>query len=94
MLGWVRPAPNQTNPATTVATTYTYDQLHRLRTKVFSDGSTPTATRNYDETSPWGVVLLNTVGLLSRETAGSTGMTFSYDPMSRVAQNNQCTPRT
>ena len=90
----VRPAPNQTNPATTVTTTFTYDELHRPRTKAFSDGSTPTATWNYDETSAWGATLLNPVGRLSRETAGATGMTFSYDAMGRVVQNGQCTPRT
>ena len=34
------------------------------------------------------------MGRLSRETAGATGMTFSYDAMGRVVQNGQCTPRT
>lgn len=88
-----RPAPNQTNPAVTVNTTYGYDELHRLRTVTYSDGTTPLRTLNYDETTQWGVALLNTTGRLSSESAGGTsGSIFSYDSMGRTVNNWQCTP--
>src|SRR5690242_14852871 len=60
-----RPAPNQSKPAITVDTTYAYDELHRLRTKTYSDGTTPLATFNYDETAPLGFTASNTLGRLS-----------------------------
>ena len=89
-----RPAPNQTNPAVTVDTTYAYDELHRLRTKTYSDGVTPQAAFNYDETTAWGASLLNTTGRLSSESAasGHAGGLFSYDSMGRVLNNWQCIP--
>ncbi len=92
-----RPAPNQTNPAITVATNYGYDELHRLRTRAYTGDptSTPSATFNYDESSVWSQTLSNTIGRISSESAGSTtGQVFSYDTMGRVLSNWQCTPRT
>ncbi len=90
------PKPNQTSPSTTVITTMTYDPLHRLRTKSYNDGSTPTATMNYDETSALGVAsLANTDGRESSSTvAGSlTGEVFSYDELGRAKVHSQCTPQ-
>lgn len=89
-----RPAPNQTNPAVTVDTTYSYDELHRLRTITYSDGVTPQAAFDYDETTAWGASLLNTTGRLSSESAasGHAGALFSYDSMGRVINNWQCIP--
>jgi RHS repeat-associated protein len=89
-----RPAPNQTNPAVTVDTTYAYDEMHRLRTKTYSDGTTPQTAFNYDETTAWGVNLSNTTGRVSSESAasGHAGALFSYDSMGRVINNWQCTP--
>lgn len=89
-----RPAPNQTNPAVTVDTTYAYDELHRLRTITYSDGVTPQAAFNYDEATAWGASLLNTTGRLSSESAasGHAGALFSYDRMGRVISNWQCVP--
>jgi RHS repeat-associated protein len=51
----IAPAPNQTG-STTVTTTYTYDALHRLTQKSFSD-STPTAKYGYDAVPPTGCTL-------------------------------------
>lgn len=89
-----RPAPNQTNPATTVDTTYAYDEMHRLRTKTYSDGSTPLATFNYDETAPLGFTASNTLERLSSEIAANAKSAFSYDALGRVLNNWQCTPQT
>jgi len=92
----VAPAPNQTGSAT-VTTTYSYDTLHRLTQKSYSDGSTPTAFFLYDQTSRWGVNLANSVGRLVEEWSGTsccatTGAgIFSYDPMGRVTYDNQYT---
>ncbi|MGZ7101226.1 MAG: RHS repeat domain-containing protein [Candidatus Angelobacter sp.] len=89
-----RPAPNQTNSAVTVDTTYAYDELHRLRTKTYSDGVTPLATFNYDETAPLGFTAVNMLGRLSSEIAGNAKSAFSYDTVGRVLNNWQCIPRT
>jgi RHS repeat-associated protein len=89
-----RPSPNQTNPAVTVDTTYAYDELHRLRTKTYSDGITPLATFNYDETAPLGFTAANTLGRVSSEIAGNAKSAFSYDNVGRVLSNWQCIPRT
>jgi RHS repeat-associated protein len=89
-----RPAPNQTNPAVTVDTTYAYDELHRLRTTTYSDGVTPQATFNYDEAAPFGFTVSNILGRLSSEIAGNAKSAFSYDSLGRVLTNWQCVPRT
>ena len=89
------PKPNQTS-SLTVVTTMAYDPLHRLRSKSYNDGSTPTATLNYDETSALGVAsLANTTGRESSSTvAGSlAGEVFSYDELGRPKVHSQCTPQ-
>ena len=88
------PAPNQTNPAVTVDTTYAYDELHRLRSRTYSDGITPLATFNYDEATPLGFAGANTLGRVSSEVAGNAKSAFSYDTMGRTLNNWQCTPQT
>lgn len=87
-----QPEPNQTDAATTVTTTYLYDALNRLTAKQYSD-STDNVDYNYDETSPWGFTLTNTIGRLTTEYDLHTGSVFSYDPMGRILQNHQCTPQ-
>lgn len=87
-----QPEPNQTNPSTTVTTTYQYDVLNRMTERDYSD-STIGADFQYDETSPWGFTLTNPIGRLTSEYNGNTGAVFSYDPMGRVARNDQCTPQ-
>lgn len=93
------PEPNQTNPAVTVTTTYSFDALNRLFKRQYSD-LTPTAHIDYDSSSELGVSgLLNTVGRKSGEyvTDGNgnklAGAVFSYDAVGRIKINSQCTPQ-
>jgi len=79
-----------------VRTCMQYDALHRLTAKIYSDG-TPAAYYYYDQSAPWGSPLTNYIGRLTTEgtyTAGKwvTESLYSYDPMGRVAVNQQCTP--
>jgi len=92
-----RPAPNQSSSSTYVTTTYAYDALNRLHTKTYSDGTTPSVTLNYDETSVNGNTLTNTTGRLSSEYTGpSSAMTsrsiVSYNAPGWIVQDIQCTP--
>jgi RHS repeat-associated protein len=57
----IRPLQNQTGSAT-VTSTYTYDQLHRLKQIAYSDSMTPTAKFGYDESNPWGDASTNAKG--------------------------------
>jgi RHS repeat-associated protein len=92
-----RPAPNQASTGTaTVTATYTYDELHRLRGRSYSDGTTPSAVLEYDQSSYWGQTLTNPLGRLTNEYnyIGSTGFTqqiLGYDSMGRVKLNEQST---
>jgi RHS repeat-associated protein len=84
-----------------IATTYSYDALNRIRTKSYSDGTTPSASFAYDETGDWGaancaasgLVQCNTVGRLSSMSTsdGLTGSVFSYDTMGRKTEDATCT---
>ncbi len=58
------PAPNQTGSAT-VTTTYSYDALHRVTQKSYSDITTPPAYYMFDVPSQWGLTITNVVGRLS-----------------------------
>ena len=53
-----RPAPNQSGAAT-VTTTYSYDQLHRLTSRTYSDVTIPGDYYYYDQSAPWGFPLSN-----------------------------------
>jgi RHS repeat-associated protein len=88
-----RPKPNQTGSAT-VVTTYTFDNLNRPTVTSYNDGSTPSVTLSYDQSSVSGVSLSNYLGNLTNAVAanGTAGTIFSYDTMNRVAKNWQCTP--
>ena len=92
------PAPNQTGSGTVIST-FTYDQLNRLLSKSYNDGSTPAATFNYDETSAKSVSLLNTTGRQSSVLVKNAQAqllaeeVFSYDTMGRAKINSQCTPQ-
>ena len=95
-----RPAANQSNPAVTTATTYSWDERHRLRGLTYSDG-TPPVTFDYDPITPpaglSSVTLSNTLGRMSGEfvtVSGQiqSGAVFSYDAVGRVVNNSQCTP--
>jgi RHS repeat-associated protein len=91
----IAPAPNQTGSAT-VTTTYSYDQLNRLKTKFYSDGTTPQANFSYDVATSWPGTWSNLVGRLSAFWTSlpvpGTATVFSYDSMGRVIRNDQCTP--
>jgi len=94
----IRPAPNQTNPATTVTTNYSYDALNRETGIAYSDLATPSVTKHYDTTLELGLGLNNTIGRLSAEFVTSPSSknvlsekVFSYDPLGRVIDNSQCT---
>jgi RHS repeat-associated protein len=96
-----RPQANQ-NGTSQTKTTYTSDNLHRLTSVSYDDGSTPTLNFCYDETSAWGRTLHNTYRRKTRALVGATcstsgsayvaGESFSYDAMGRVTANDQCTP--
>ncbi len=97
VLSRTRPAPNQTSWTTYVTATFTYDPLNRLRTKTYSDGTTPSVTLNYDETSVSGNSISNTSGRLSSEYTGSSSAMssqsiLSYAAPGWVATDIQCTP--
>jgi RHS repeat-associated protein len=89
----VAPAPNQTG-STTVTTTYSWDALHRLTGKTYSDGTTPGVTLQYDQTSIYGVNPQNPIGRLTNaiNNSGAAITTISYDKVGRVAAEWQCTP--
>jgi len=87
----IAPAPNQTGSAT-VTTNYTYDLLHRLRAKSYSDG-TPTANFYYDAApGVWNTNEQNTVGRLVEATTLNTATEFSYDQLGRIIGRYVCTP--
>jgi RHS repeat-associated protein len=89
----VAPKPNQTNPAVTVTTTYSYDQLDRLTSKSYSDGSTPSVAMTYD-TQPANSpgTLAYPIGRLLEASVGNAITWISYDKMGRTAEEWQCTP--
>lgn len=96
----VAPAPNQTG-SNSVTTTYTYDSLHRLTQKSYSDGTTPTAFYSYDgPTNGFGVPATNLAGRLAEEWTGTSccasvaGEIFGYDAVGRTVLNEQYTPST
>jgi len=81
--------------ARVIRTCMTYDALSRMTQKNYSDGTTPTATYNYDQSAPWGWNLSNYIGRLT--TAGTSGTAptanlYNYDPMGRVLIREQCQP--
>jgi RHS repeat-associated protein len=93
----MRPRENQTNPAVTTTTSYTYDALHRLTGKGYNDGLTNNVAFLYDQTAPWGWNILNPKGNLTEEyTATSSGaiaeQMFERDSMGRIVETGSCTP--
>jgi len=89
---------NQTGTAT-VATTYTYDNLNRLTGKSYSDGVTPSACFQYDQSSSTREIGRLTTEWTQTGTCSSsppssgvlTQRTFAaYDPLGRVTADEQC----
>jgi RHS repeat-associated protein len=78
-----------------IRTCYQYDALHRTTNKSYSDGTTPAATFNYDESTVAGQSTVNPIGHLTTETTPNTGTYFwNFDAMGRPQGMSQCTPRT
>lgn len=100
----VRSAPNQADPTKQITTTYNYDALHRLTNRTYATNdsvnapvNTPAAHFQYDTDPVWAnppAPLTNLIGRLSLAyTDSENGSSiFGYDPMGRLAANNQCTP--
>lgn len=83
----------QRTDARGVTATSQYDTVNRLKMTAYSDG-TPTDYYYYDQTAPWGYTLSNPIGRLTTEgtyngTSWVTAAAFSYDPMGRIASDNQ-----
>jgi RHS repeat-associated protein len=94
-----RPKPNQTNQATVDITTYAYDALNRLSGQSYSDGTTPSVSLSYDQTTvTMGGQQFSVTYPLGRLTsecvAGTSGcasmLAYTYDPMGRMAQLWAC----
>ena len=82
---------SKTDARGTVAT-YTYDALHRITGKSFSEG-TRGASYTYDINNAWGVAATNTVGRLVLAYDGNyAGTLFSYDVMGHVNEQWDCPP--
>ena len=90
------PAPNQTGTAT-VTTTYTYDALNRLKTKIYSDGTTPSVQYTYDVVHQYAnspIPQGSDVGRLTATWTSGKGTEYSHDKMGRVAYLFDCVEPT
>jgi RHS repeat-associated protein len=88
------PAPNQTGSAT-VTTTFTYDAIHRLTQKSFSD-STPLMKYGYDAVAPTGctpptLTITNGSGRRTSTCDAAGAEAWSYDVMGRVTAERRTT---
>ena len=77
-----------------MTTNYTYDVLHRLTGKTYSDGTTASAIYAYDNCS-LGHDLDQHKGRLTTEYTAYTSGTltdnlYNYDPLGRESQRGQC----
>jgi len=92
------PKPNQSNNSVTVTTTYGYDALNRMTGISYNDGSTPSVTILYDQSSETGAA--NDVGrrTYASVSSGSTVLhkrsLVTYDQMGRLQLEYQCAPDT
>jgi RHS repeat-associated protein len=93
LLTKVAPAPNQTGLAT-VTTTFTYDALHRLTQKSYSD-ATPLVKYAYDGTAPVGcsptLTITNGIGRRTAMCDGAGWEAWSYDSLGRVLTDRRNT---
>lgn len=100
LISRTRAAPNQTSNSTYVTTTYGYDGLNRLKSRLYSDGTTAQAKFSYDlSTVTMGttqVPITNSIGRLSWSATQDSGSNplamnaYSYDSMGRVLLNAEC----
>jgi RHS repeat-associated protein len=77
-----------------ITTTFSYDALNRLLTKVYSDG-TPGVTNTYDVAAVDGLTLSYPVGRLVKTATADlkTATVNSYEKMGRIKNQWQCTPQ-
>jgi len=83
------PAPNQPGSAT-VTITYTYDALHRLKSKTYSNGD-PSVTYTYDESACLGAASCANIGHRTSMTDAAGSEHWSYDAMGRVLEDQRTT---
>jgi len=74
-----------------ITITHTYDKLHRLTGKTYSNGD-PAASFIYDVSLVDGLSIQHPVGRLVKSSQGSTRNVSSFDVGGRVLTNWQCTP--
>ncbi|MFY9531631.1 MAG: RHS repeat-associated core domain-containing protein [Candidatus Acidiferrales bacterium] len=79
--------------ARSITTTYSYDALNRLTSKVYSD-STPAEIYIYDVSSTDGATISNPKGRLVKAAISSVGVATisSFDAVGRVVHQYQCKP--
>lgn len=82
LLTRVAPKPNQTG-ALTVTTTYSYDTLHRLGGRTYSNGDTA-VSYYYDQTLYNGLTITNGSGRRTTMVDASGTTSWSYDSEGRV----------
>lgn len=77
-----------------ITTTFTYDALNRITLKSYSDGTTPSVSYHYDETSDWGLPLTNTKGRLTHVSVwgNKSERVYSYDAVGRIVMQGECLP--
>lgn len=89
----VSPAPNQTG-SSTVTTTLTYDALHRVLTKTFSD-STPSVTLAYDGTTISGcsptLTITNGTGRRTAMCDAAGWESWAYDARGQIVTERRNT---
>jgi RHS repeat-associated protein len=90
------PKPNQTSSSLTVVTTYSYDELHRLKQKSYNDGSTAIVKYGYDAvalssctTAPPGLTDSNPKGRRTAMCDASGATSWSHDQMGEVLQERR-----
>lgn len=86
----VGPMPNQWTCATTVTTTYNYDQLNRLTGKTFTNGD-PAIGYTYDQAGCLGQPACYNVGRRTGMTDAAGSEAWSYDKMGRTLADQRTT---
>jgi RHS repeat-associated protein len=94
----VRPIANVPGSSSTTTTTYAYDPLHRVLSKIYSD-STPSANFVYDGGTWLGQAVTSGKGHVVYSYTGSSAtsprvadLAYSFDPMGRTLKTRQCLP--
>jgi RHS repeat-associated protein len=101
LISRTRPTANVPLTSATTTTTYTYDALHRVRSKSYSDGATPAANYVYDGGTWLGESVASGIGHLIYSYTGSSAgsprtadLEWAFDRMGRTLKTGQCLPGT